>query len=457
MSDQVHDGEPSSEEYPDEAYAWYVMMVLVIAYAFSYVDRTIIALLVDPIRASLDITDTQISLLHGIAFALFYTLLGMPIGWLADRGNRIRIISVGTLLWSIATAACGFANSFGQMFVARVAVGVGEAALSPSVYSLATDYFRPEKLSRALSVYNAGLFIGSGLALVIGGAVIAITPALDIPVLGHFEPWQVTFMYVGLPGVLIALWAYSLREPKRLGTTPEGEQHQGLGGHVSRAFRYIRTRPAAYLYHFTGFSLYAFIWTGTSFWIPSHFIRNFGWSQGEIGGTYGMIVVVFGILGVTAGGMLAGHWRKTGKTDAELRTGIVGVLMTLPFGVLAPLMPNATAALIGFAGLTFFASFPWGAATAALQIITPNRLRAMISAIFLFLINLVGIGIAATVIAMIKDFVFGYDEAINYAISISVGVVAPVSAVLLWRGLAPYRAVVQDMAEQKAARVSNPN
>jgi len=383
---------------------------------------------------------------------LFYTLLGMPIGWLADRGNRVKIISVGIFLWSIATALCGLASSFMQMFTARVAVGVGEAALSPSAYSLITDYFRPEKLSRALSVYNAGLFMGTGLALVIGGAIIAITPALDVPVIGRLEPWQVTFMYVGLPGVLVALWAYSLREPKRLGTTPEGEQRTGLGTHIAKAVAYIRLRPAAYLYHFTGFSLYAFIWTGTSFWIPTHFIRNFGFSQGEIGGTYGLIVVVFGLLGVNAGGWLAGHWRKAGKTDAELRTGITGVLMTLPFGIVAPLLPDATLALAGFCGLTFFASFPWGAATAALQIITPNRMRAMVSALFLFLVNLVGIGIAATVIAMIKDVFFGYDEAINYAIAIAVGVVAPVSAFLLYRGLAPYRAAAADIAAQVANR-----
>ena len=161
MSDQtqVSVGE---EDYPDEKYAWYVMAVLVVAYAFSYIDRTILTLLVEPIRASLDITDTQISLLHGLAFALFYTLLGMPIGWLADRGNRVRIISIGIFLWSMATAACGLANSFLQMFIARVSVGIGEAALSPSAYSLVTDYFKPAKLSRAFSVYNTGLFIGSG-------------------------------------------------------------------------------------------------------------------------------------------------------------------------------------------------------------------------------------------------------------------------------------------------------
>ena len=366
MSDQVQ-AQAGDDEYPDEKYSWYVMVVLVIAYAFSYIDRTILTLLVDPIRASFDISDFEISLLHGFAFALFYTILGMPIGWLADRGNRIKIISVAVYLWSIATAACGLANSFMQMFIARVFVGVGEAALSPSAYSLVPDYFRPEKLSRAFSFYNAGLFIGSGLALVIGGAVIEITPALDLPVIGHLEPWQVTFMYVGLPGLLIGLWVMTLREPKRLGKTADESGQMSLGSHIRRSFRYIKTRPGAYFYHFFGFSLYAFIWTGTAAWTPTFFMREFGMSPGEVGSVYGLIVVVFGLLGVTAGGMLAGYWRKKGKVDAEIRTGITGVLCTLPFGVLAPLMPTTTLAFVGFACLTFFASFPWGAATAALN------------------------------------------------------------------------------------------
>jgi MFS family permease len=451
MSDQVQ-ADAQSEEYPSEPYAWYVMVVLVIAYAFSYIDRTILTLLVEPIRTSLQISDTEISLLHGLAFAIFYTLLGMPIGWLADRGNRVRIISVAVYLWSFATAACGLANSFVQMFLARIAVGVGEAALSPSAYSLVPDYFRPEKLARAFSFYNAGLFIGSGLALVIGGAIIEVTPALDLPVVGHLEPWQVTFMYVGLPGLLIGLWVMTLREPKRLGATANETGTASLGSHVSRAFSYIMSRPKAYLYHFFGFALYAFIWTGTSAWVPTHFIRNFGMSPGEVGGTYGLIVVVFGLIGVTAGGMLAGHWRKQGKADAEIRTGIVGVLFTLPFGVLAPLTSNLTLAIVGFAGLTFFASFPWGAATAALQIITPNRLRAIVSAMFLFLVNLAGIGLAPTVIALITDVGFGYDEAVRYSLSIAVGVAAPISAFLLWRCAEPYRVEAEKIAAQTASQ-----
>ena len=167
-----------TSDTPSSRYGWYAVAVLILAYTFSYVDRTILTLMVKPIRASLHITDLQISLLHGLAFAIFYTLLGIPIARFADRGNRTRIIMAGIAVWSVMTALCGFARSFGQLFLARIGVGVGEAALSPAAYSMLSDYFRGNALTRALSVYTASIYIGAGLALLIGGALIASVPAM---------------------------------------------------------------------------------------------------------------------------------------------------------------------------------------------------------------------------------------------------------------------------------------
>ena len=431
--------------YPKEGHSWYVLVILLLVYIFSYIDRTILVLLVDPIKSALDITDTELSILHGFAFAIFYTFLGIPMGWLADKGNRLKIVRLSTYVWSFATIITGFCNSFFQMFIARIGLGVGESALSPAVYSLLSDYFKPEKLSRALSFYNAGLFIGSGLALVIGGFLIDLAPGLDLPFFGYLEPWRVTFIIVGLPGILLALWLVRIPEPRRLGLGSENSSENSLFSFLSKALSQIRRQPEAYLYHFFGFSFYAFIWAGTAAWIPSHFIRNFQWSASQVGSSYGVLVVLFGLLGVTSGGFLCGKLRMAGFKDAEIRTGFIGILFTFPFGVLAPLTSNTYLALIGFAGLTFFASFPWGAATAALQIITPNRLRAIISGFFLFLINMAGIGIAPTVIALITDFGFGYDAAVRYSLSIVVGIAAPISCFLLWLGLKPYKNAIEDI------------
>ena len=199
------------EDYPNQIYAWYVVAVLTVAYIFSFVDRQIINLLVEPIREDLQLTDTQISLLQGIAFALFYTLMGIPIARLADVSNRRAIIAVGVFLWSLMTAMCGLAKSFGQLFAARIGVGVGEAALSPPAYSLFTDYFPPGKVTRAIAVFTGGSFLGAGLAYIIGGFVVDFVTRLDVvevPVFGQIRAWQMAFIVVGLPGILLALLVF---------------------------------------------------------------------------------------------------------------------------------------------------------------------------------------------------------------------------------------------------------
>src|SRR5216683_2185076 len=199
-------------------YAWYVVFILMVCYTLSFVDRQILSLLVGPMKRDLAISDTRIGLLQGLAFALFYGLMGLPLGRLADTRNRRNVIIVGVVLWSFLTGACSTARSFWSLFVARIGVGVGEATLSPSAFSLITDYFPKEKLGAALSVYSMGIFIGSGLALIAGGSVVdAVTrmPAVTVPLLGTVAPWRFTFLIVGAPGLVIALLLYTVREPSR--------------------------------------------------------------------------------------------------------------------------------------------------------------------------------------------------------------------------------------------------
>ena len=179
---------------------------MTVAYIFSFIDRQIINLLVEPIREDLQLTDTQISLLQGIAFALFYTLMGIPIARLADAANRRAIIAAGVFLWSLMTVMCGLAKSFGQLFAARIGLGIGEAALSPPAFSLFTDYFPPGKVTRAIAVFSGGSFLGAGLAYIIGGYVVDFVTRLDvvdIPVFGQVRTWQMAFIAVGLPGMLL--------------------------------------------------------------------------------------------------------------------------------------------------------------------------------------------------------------------------------------------------------------
>ncbi|MGH9937465.1 MAG: MFS transporter, partial [Blastocatellia bacterium] len=199
-------------------YAWYVVFVLMVCLTLSFIDRQILSLLVGPIKRDLGISDTRIGLLQGLAFALFYTLMGLPVGWLVDRYSRRTIIAAGVFFWSLMTALCAVAGNFWSLFAARLGVGVGEATLGPAAMSLTSDYFPKEKLGGALSVYAMGIFIGSGLALIVGGTVVSAVagmPAVTLPIIGEIASWRLTFLIVGAPGLLVGLLVYTVREPLR--------------------------------------------------------------------------------------------------------------------------------------------------------------------------------------------------------------------------------------------------
>ena len=221
-----------------------MIALLTLAYILSFVDRMIFGLLITPIRAEFAINDTVFSLLYGLGFAFFYTVLGIPLGWAADRYNRRNLVVVGIAAWSLMTAACGLAKTFGQLALARIAVGVGEATLTPATYSMAGDSFPPHKLGRALSVFIIGWPLGIGLALIIGGLVIRLvaeTPVFVLPVIGELKSWQACFIIVGAPGLLIALLALALPEPVRRRPTPDASS-----GTLAVAFRHLRTHWQAY-------------------------------------------------------------------------------------------------------------------------------------------------------------------------------------------------------------------
>ncbi len=421
-------------------YRWYVVGVLIVAYTFSYVDRTILTLLVKPIRETLQISDTQISLLHGLAFALFYTVLGIPIARLADRANRTRIIIVGIVVWSLMTALCGLARSFMQLFLARVGVGVGEAALSPAAYSIMGDYFRGPALARALSFYTSAIYIGAGLALMIGGAVISTVAPMDLPWIGRLEPWQVVFLFVGLPGVLVAVLLLTVREPER--TALAGGAAAGQGMPLPEVLRYLRDRAGAYGLLVAAFSVSALMWNGAMAWIPTFFIRQHGWTAAEVGLRFGPVLLVCGTAGVIFGGLLGGWLAARGRPDANPRVGLVSAALILPAGVIAPLLGDANASLAVFAVFAFAGSMPYGAAGAALTEITPNQMRAQVIALYFFVQNLAGIGFGPTVVALLTDRVFGDDLAVGQSLVVVTAVAAPLSALLILAGLKPFRRCV---------------
>ncbi len=453
---QAPDSGDTDASYPSTAYAWYVVGVLTLAYVVSFLDRQIMALLVEPIRADLDLSDTQISLLLGLAFAIFYTLLGIPIGRLADRRSRRAIIAVGITIWCLMTAACGLARNFWQLFLARVGVGVGEATLNPSALSMISDYFPREQRGKAISVYNMGVSLGAGIALILGGWIIGMVtaaPPVTLPVVGELYAWQTVFLAVGLPGLLIAALMITVREPARRGRIQISDASGRATDEISipETVRYIARRWRTYGTHMLGMSVVTIIGYALFFWVPTMFVRTWDWTIPEISLAYGLVNLIFGPIGVTLAGWIADRRYRNGETDSLMRTCLWFMLIFVPFAAIAPLMPSgqlAIAALIpsaiGGAGVT-------AAGAAALMMYTPNQLRAQVTALYYFVINVLGLTLGPTLVALVTDFGFQDEGALRYSISL-VSVGAGLFAVgFLVTNLAHYRVAVKEMEAVEAA------
>ena len=423
--------------WPNPAYAWYVVVILSLAQTISFVDRMILSLLVAPIRSTLEISDTQISLLHGFSFAIFYALMGIPIARLADEKNRRVIIAIGIFFWSLMTVLCGLAKNFWHLFFTRVGVGVGEAALSPAGFSLISDYFPPEKRARAMSFFTMGIYVGSGIAFIIGGAVIQLVmqrEAVELPLLGVLHPWQATFVAVGLPGIFLAALMLTVREPLRHGVV-SGQKSSTMGNlPLSSVARYIGSNWRTYIGIILGYSLTALINFAGTAWIPTFFIRTHGWAANEIGYVFGLIILTFGVTGVIAGGWLADRLVKKGHRDGHLRAMMVGGFGVILPGIFYPLVADAVWAVVLLAPYAFFVSFPTGASIAALQAISPNQMRAQATAVYLFIVSFVSLGFGPTFVALITDFVFGQDADLRYSLAIVTAVAAPAALLAVTLG-----------------------
>lgn len=414
-------------------YAWYVVAVLIVAYTFSFIDRQILTLMVGPIRQTLQISDFQLSLLHGFAFALFYSVLGIPIGRLVDSRKRTTIIAIGITVWSVMTALCGLSRSFMQLFLARIGVGIGEAALSPGAYSMISDYFPPHQRPRALSLYISAAYVGGGIATMAGGALIGLMTPLDIPILGHIEAWQSLFIAVGLPGVLAAFWVLTLREPERR------DVKAGAQPSFPEVLAHLAGHGRAYGLLIVGYALSGIMWNGAIAWIPTLFIRHFGWTAGQVSLPYGLITIASGTSGIITGGWIATRLRLHGRLDANILIGILAIVIAMPSGIAACLAGSAGLALTLFAVFLFGCAMPWGSAVAALQEITPNQMRGQVSAIYLFCLSLFGMGFGPTIVAAFTDHVFANDAALPQSMALTIGLTAPLAAILLLLARAPYR------------------
>jgi len=429
-------------EWPNAWRAWGAVAVLFVAYALAFIDRTILTLLVGPIRADLHISDTQVSLLHGFAFAIFYTVLGIPIARLADVSNRRNIISWSAVAWSLACCACGTARTFGSLFLARIGVGIGEAGLSPSAYSMMADLFPEKRLSLAMSVYTSALYLGAGFALIIGGAVIGMAmrlPPLVLPLIGTIHAWQLTFFVVGLPGLLVGALMLTVREPlRRAKPLASGAPKARFVDTVA----FMRTHARAYAGHIVGFTLISVVYNVAVAWAPAFLIRQLGLSTSRAGYFLGVVILLAGISGVVIGGLLADHLRRRGRLDATLLVGVISIAVAAPTGAGAFSMTQFGPFLGLFAVMLFGASMAFGAAAAGIQVLTPNRMRAQASAAYLFTLNLLAVGAGPTFAALLTDYWFHDDLRVGDSVTIVICVAGPLAGLVLLRARKPFVACV---------------
>lgn len=439
-------GPKRDDPWPSPATAWYVVGVLVVAYLIALVDRQILTLLVQPIRRDLGLTDTQLSLLIGLAFAVLYTVAGIPIARLADRRPRRTIIAVGVFVWSVMTFLCGLAQTYWQLFLARIGVGVGEAALQPSAYSMLSDYFPPKRLGRAIGTYSTGLFVGGGLALIVGGAVIGALSGAEsthIPVLGEVRNWQLAFIVVGAPGVLLTLvLMLTVKEPARRGVAQTAQD----GARSAELTRFFRDNFATVSRIVAAFSFGGIAVVGYLAWVPEFLRRSFGWAMADIGLVFGLVMAVSGTAGTLFGGWFVDRLARQGHRDAPMRASIIAFAFLVPAAVAAPLMPTAEASLAVLALLLFFIGMQQGYSPVALQLITPNQLRAQVIAVYFLIAQVMALGLGPTIIALVTDYVFGDDAALAWSLSLVGGLTGGLGLLFLLAGRKPYLRSVERAA-----------
>lgn len=432
----------SAREYPAPIVAWSAVAVLFVLGAVAFLDRQIISLMVDPIRADLGVNDFEISLLQGFAFAFCYALMGLPLGWIVDRYSRRIVIFCGVIVWATAASACGLARNFYELLFARFGVGLGEAALQPAAYSMMSDYFSRERLTTAMSVFAMGSIFGQAIAFLAGGLIIdlAVNAAGDIslPVLGEVRPWQFVFLVTGIPGLVAAFLIFLVPEPARIGRrSTDNSTYRG-------AFAFMARHKAFFACHFLGYGAIAAIAFGTIAWVPAYMMRVFGWTPVDVGMTLALMSVVIGAAGLLLMALFVDWMVQKGSRDAHFRFGVWLACLVAVSGVLAFTTSDIVAFFVLYSVMKFLAPVG-GMASASIQLVTPGAQRGKVSAIYLFVVTLLGAGSGPMIVAAITEHVLGDRMLVGQAMAIAIGVLAPFAALCFMIGRKHMRAAIEEI------------
>lgn len=434
-----HVEKPATDDGFYGAYPWVVTGFLTAIYTAAFIDRQILNLLVDPIKRSLILSDTEVSLLQGLAFTSAYVLFSPLFGRLADRANRRNVLVFGAIAWSLATISCGLTTDYRVLFASRFGVGAAEACVSPAAWSILSDYFSRDRLPRAMSVFLVGPYLGAGLALVFGGLLIGAAQGVigSHPVLAGVEPWQFVFMAIGLPGILLGLATLIVREPPRRSLAGGSAAVETYSVGETAAFFWARRAFFGRFYAaMTGIVIVLYALPA---WMPAFLIRRHGADPASMGLEYGGVVLVMGTCGVLSGPLI-GRWiDRRGHEGGTVIVAALSALALVPASIALSLAPSYGSALAVAAVATFLFSLPQAMAATALQLAAPNGMRGIASAMYVFLVAVVGLGIAPTIVALFTDAVFRDPAMVGVSLSIVCASSAGIGAWLAWRALPHYR------------------
>ncbi|HTM96527.1 MAG TPA: MFS transporter [Croceibacterium sp.] len=417
------------------ARSWWAIFVFMIALMFNFLDRQLMTLLITPIKADFGLSDTEVSLLIGFAFVLFYVLAGIPVARFIDRGPRKWIVAGAITFWSLMTAACGLAHNFWQLLLARMLVGVGESCNAPGTYSMASDMFPRERLAKPIATVGIGQVAGQGVALLVGGWLILELTAIgpqSFPIVGTLKPWQMTFVIVGLPGVL---WALLL-----LATVPEPPRREAAGARTpdfGETVGFLWSRRRGYGPMFMANAIKAMLSFGVTVWSPVFFERKFDMAPGEPGPTLGLIAIIVSPIGLLSGGWLAERMALKGIKDANMRMVYYVTIPLIPVAVLFPLVDQQWLAFALVGASLMLGSMGSGPANAAIQGVTPGRMRGTTTAIYIAIYNVIGYGLGPLIVGWFNDNVFG-EQGIASSMVVLAVIAGPLGLICAWLSLKPY-------------------
>jgi len=441
----------ADEPWPSAKRAWYSIVIIALVSMMSNIDRGIINLLVEPIKRDMHLSDTSVSLLVGFAFSFFYMLCGLPMARVADRSSRKIILTSALALWSFATALCGLAQTFWQLFAARGLVGAGESVKGPCSMSMIADLVPRHRLPRAFAIYQLGINAGMSGSLIIGGLLLALLSGMDplyLPGGLVIKDWHMVFLLCGAPGLLLALlMARTIKEPARRGRrSATGKQVP-----IREVVRFIVAHWRIYLPLLLSVAISSIETFGMMVWRPALFERTWGWGPGVAGPLLGAMMLISSPLGLALGAAFAEFLIRRKHDDAMLRVCFFAHLLAVPLAIAMPLMPSPWLAFgIGTLAMTAGAMASPGL-NSAIQILTPNEMRGQINAVYLFSISVIGGGLGPVAIALITDGVFQDESMLRYSMALFVAVVGPIGVWLTWLTLKPYAAAIRkiDAAERR--------